>query len=199
MISHWSFNPPLNKITGIPCSTSFSQNLSIILRVTLPLAEYKTLLVEGRQVEAWSDMPGEDVKRGEWGRHTFTLPHSDQDYTQMRNPSVLSLLPIDPTSTTTKNVTLTATFTVPPTLTQYQYTFRISGPGQRVDWLGHPGNNGVISVEAHHAGFREVGNWLSSGSDRVFDGLSAAQHTVPAEVGHFDDQDMAVWIFNEDG
>lgn len=102
-----------------------------------------------------------------------------------------------------RKVTLIATFALPQLYSHYSYTFRVTGPGGRAEWLGHMGSNGVVIVgePGNRCGFEEEGNWTTLGtSARKWDRDPQTEGSEePVAIGTFKNVDMAGWAFGKNG
>ncbi|KAG8901373.1 hypothetical protein FRC01_009863, partial [Tulasnella sp. 417] len=214
------FVPPLASTTKVPLGHACSSSVSFKIYVTVYREWWNKFRNDGKRIEVWSDLPGGGRQRGEWGETPFVeqskstpVPSGTSTPISEEQSFSFSLLSEVEQSSKTRaipqaynndrKVTLLAAFALPQSYSHYSYTFRVTGPGGRVEWLGHMGSNGVVIVgePGNRCGFEEQGNWTALGtSARKWDrDLETETSEEPVAIGVFKNVDMVGWAFGKNG
>ncbi|KAG8987665.1 hypothetical protein FRB90_003210 [Tulasnella sp. 427] len=158
------FVPALASTTKVPLGHACSSSVAFKIYVTVYREWYNKFRADGKRIEVWSDLPGGGRQRGEWGETPFveqsktpaqsgtsTPLNDDQSFSfsLLSDNERSSNYAIPQAYNNERKVTLIATFALPQTYSHYSYTFRVAGPGGRVEWLGHMGSNGVVIAGSH--------------------------------------------------
>lgn len=223
-----TFSPSLSSCTRVPFGHSCSSSVTFKIYVTVHREWFQKFRSEGKRIEVWSDLPGAGRRPGEWGDtpfveqtpsspiispqdlHEVDLDDEDPYLVDALTVSLLSPedqavqheLPGNKSLGNDKKITLIASFTLPQTYTHYSYTFRIAGPGNRLEWLGSMGSNGTVIVgePGHRIGFEESeseGQWSADSSSRKWE--RGSTETGLVEIGKFKGVEMIGWSFAKHG
>ncbi|KAG8932823.1 hypothetical protein FRC02_000507 [Tulasnella sp. 418] len=220
MVPRLDFNPALASTTIVPLTHSVSKHVGINFYVTMSRFWFDKFKQEGRRVEVWSNIPIEGVPYHAWSEKAFVerdvVKNEIVDLEESEAVAAISLIDADyeaavaqarlstEASDSGDRVTLVAHYAIPQIEgTYYSFTFRITGPGGHVDWLGNMGTNGTIILDGQpikHVGLseKEPKTWKAEEDGKTWEKPTTTEASE-VEVAHFKELGMSGWAFSQDG